>query len=473
MNLSFLYFLAESWFVIPWYVIGTLGAVYLIYDMRVHNTILKPAIQWAWPIIVFFFSVIGLALYFLTARAPGIGKKQSKEEKQKLHNQYETSMWRRVNGAVIHCVAGDGFGIMTAMVIARAGGFSFWQEFWFEYVVGFAIGWFLFQRKSMTMMTDSLPKQLAMAFRGEFFSMLTVMGGMGAVMTYVTPLVATSQPKPLTYAFWGFGMLGLLVGYAFTFPMNWMMVKVGWKHGMGDMEGSKQHQVKGLPKKAGLVGAMVALGCVALLMPAWLTYAREHTSIPGVSGSRTALLAASAATAPGQTLFEGLRTTIGDAMAGIQQGNYTQAALAMDAAHRAAEVGAHAAPGSFYHALEQIHTARLAYQQGNQNDALDHLDLAARMLQPATTLTPPATNLEAYEDATVLDARGTIIGTVSEITDGALELSLGGWHDAWGVIDFGAGRHVTVPANALAYGPPNTVGMTLVTLPNAPALGTL
>ena len=37
-----------------------------------------------------------------------------------------------------------------------------------------------------------------MAFRAEFFSMLTVMAGMGAVMTYVTPLVSTSQPKPLT-----------------------------------------------------------------------------------------------------------------------------------------------------------------------------------------------------------------------------------------------------------------------------------
>lgn len=250
MNLSFLFFLGEPWFFWPWYGIGALGVWYLIYDMRNNNTALKPAMKWAWPIIVFFFSVIGLALYFLTARAPKIGKKASEEERKKALDQYEERMWRRVNGAVIHCVAGDGFGIMTGMVIARASGMSFWQEFWFEYLVGFAIGWLIFQRKSMTMMTDSLPKQLAMAFRAEFFSMLTVMGGMGAVMTFVTPVVVTSQPKPLTYAFWGFGMLGLLIGFLLTYPMNWMMVKIGWKHGMGGIMGAEEKKSRA-PRRRG------------------------------------------------------------------------------------------------------------------------------------------------------------------------------------------------------------------------------
>jgi len=201
MSWGFLSFVGEPWFVLTWYAIGAAGVWYLVYDLHNHNTVLKPAIKWGWPIIVFFFSVIGLALYFLTARAPGIGEIEDEEEKKKAHQQYQMNMWRRVNGAVIHCVAGDGAGIMTGMVIARAAGMSFWQEFWFEYVVGFAFGWFIFQRKSMTMMTDSIPKQLAMAFRAEFFSMLTVMAGMGAVMAYVTPLAVGQQPSPATAAF--------------------------------------------------------------------------------------------------------------------------------------------------------------------------------------------------------------------------------------------------------------------------------
>jgi hypothetical protein len=95
------------------------------------SLLLKPAMRCAWPIIVFFVSVIGISLYLATARPPGIGRINGNDEKQNALDQYEQSSWRRVNGAVIHCVAGDGLGIMTAM-----------------------------------------------AFRGEFFSMLTVTGGM-------------------------------------------------------------------------------------------------------------------------------------------------------------------------------------------------------------------------------------------------------------------------------------------------------
>ena len=87
MNWSFLWVVGEPWFVIPWYAIGALGALFVIYDLRVNNTVIKPAIGWGWPIIVFFFSVIGLALYFLTARAPGIGSRTSDQEKQQAHNR--------------------------------------------------------------------------------------------------------------------------------------------------------------------------------------------------------------------------------------------------------------------------------------------------------------------------------------------------------------------------------------------------
>jgi hypothetical protein len=62
--------------------------------------------------------------------------------------------------------------------------------------------------------------------------MATVMLGMGLVMRFVTPAVVGHPPRPDTAAFWGFGALGLLVGFIFTYPMNWLLVKIGWKHGM-------------------------------------------------------------------------------------------------------------------------------------------------------------------------------------------------------------------------------------------------
>lgn len=227
---GWLSFLANPWFVVPWYFVGLVGAVWVAYDTSTANTRLAKAMKWAWPILVLFFSVIGIALYLWTSRPPGIGQKQGEEKKQVLE-QYTSSKLKKVTGAVSHCVAGDGLGIMTAMVIARLIGMKFWQEFWFEYGLGFVFGWFIFQLKSMTMMTQSKSKALAMAFRAEFFSMLAVMPGMGIVMGFITPLVMGEQPKPYTFAFWGFGALGLLVGFILTYPENGMLIKIGWKHG--------------------------------------------------------------------------------------------------------------------------------------------------------------------------------------------------------------------------------------------------
>ena len=232
MELGFLSFLAEPWFIIPWYAFGFVAAVWMTYDAYVNNTLLGAAMKWSWPIIILFFSVIGLAVYWWTSRPPKIGQKEG-EEKKKAFEEYVSPMPKKVAGSVNHCVGGDGLGIMTAMVAARIWNFSFWEEFWFEYAVGFAFGWFIFQLRAMMNMTDSVLKALWMAGRAEFFSMMTVMAGMGAVMGFVTPLVVGEQPNPTTYAFWGFGMLGLLAGFVLTYPMNWMLVKIGWKHGLG------------------------------------------------------------------------------------------------------------------------------------------------------------------------------------------------------------------------------------------------
>jgi hypothetical protein len=467
MDWNLLAFLAEPAFVVPWYALGIAGAVWVGYDLSRTNTPLKTAMKWAWPIIVLFFSVIGLALYFGTARAPGIDAAQSDDEKQQRHDDYERSMFRRVNGAVIHCVAGDGLGIMTAMVIARLLRLTFWQEFWFEYAVGFAFGLFIFQYKSMRMMTDSPAKALAMAFRAEFFSMLTVMGGMGAVMTYVTPMVVGAQPQPLTFAFWGFGMLGLLIGYLFTFPMNWMIVKIGWKHGMGSMEGARTAQDG--RTRLGLGLAMVVLGCAALVLPAWLTALRVGAPVAVAAGAAT--VGGAAGAAPGHSalaaLLPGLRDDLDAAARGLQADRRAAANTALDAATRVAEVGHTAAPGSvFGPALAHLRDARRALQNGDAPGA--HRRVAALLADladgvPAATQRPAAA--ARYAGVPVLDRQGVVVGEVVRAAPDRLELALGGARDIWGFWDWPPQRVMAVAPDAVVLGPRRSVGKSFVALP--------
>ena len=235
MNLESLLFLAQPAFVIPWYGIGAALAIWVLYDMFTANRDVGPALKVAWPIILLFFSVAGLAVYLVSCRPRHIGsirKRKGDTEAERVHHEFVTGTWKKVVGSDIHCVGGDGLGIMSAMVITRILGFQFWPEFWTEYVVGFAFGWFVFQIPAMRHMGHSWMAAAWKGGRAEFFSMTTVMVGMGLVMRFVTPSIVGSPPNPGTAAFWGIGALGLMVGFIVTYPMNWWLVAIGWKHGM-------------------------------------------------------------------------------------------------------------------------------------------------------------------------------------------------------------------------------------------------
>ena len=81
LNFTFLSFLQEPWFVIPWYVFGILAAIWVTYDEIKINTQVNKALKYGWPIIFIFFSVIGLVLYLVTCRPPGIRTKKGQKEK--------------------------------------------------------------------------------------------------------------------------------------------------------------------------------------------------------------------------------------------------------------------------------------------------------------------------------------------------------------------------------------------------------
>lgn len=144
MHFQFLAFLAEPAFVIAWYTFGLAAAVWAVYDMLTRNRNVMPPLKAAWPIILIFLSIIGLVFYLWSCRPPGIGS-LSEDSGKRAHHEFVSKRWKKMIGSVIHCVGGDGLGIVTAMIFTRLAHASFWHEFWIEYTVGFGFGWFIFQ----------------------------------------------------------------------------------------------------------------------------------------------------------------------------------------------------------------------------------------------------------------------------------------------------------------------------------------
>jgi hypothetical protein len=181
-----------------------------------------------------YTGVFGAFLYVLGCREPLPG----------LHERYVAARWRQTFGSTMHCVAGDGVGILTGAVLASGLGLAGPMEVVVEYVLGFGFGWTIFQALFMREMAGgSYSRSLTSTFFPELLSMNLLMAGMmPTVMAFRTQIA--SGTDPMTPAFWFVMSIGLLVGFIITYPMNWWLVANHLKHGMMTV------------RPAGMVGAM-------------------------------------------------------------------------------------------------------------------------------------------------------------------------------------------------------------------------
>jgi hypothetical protein len=132
----------------------------------------------------------------------------------------------------MHCVAGDGVGILAGAVIASLFHLPKSADIALEYALGFGFGWSIFQSLFMRGMAGgSYTRALSSTFLPEFLSMNCLMAGMVPAMTLAMKSVPASH-KPYEPAFWFIMSMALLVGFITAYPMNWWLVSRHMKHGM-------------------------------------------------------------------------------------------------------------------------------------------------------------------------------------------------------------------------------------------------
>lgn len=177
--------------------------------------------KWGFVITTAFSGLFGALLYVLSCREPLPGT----------HEQYVAAKWRQVVGSTMHCVAGDGIGILAAAVITSRLGLDPWADVLCEYALGFAFGWTVFQALFMRDMFGGYRESLRKTFISELLSMNAVMGGMTAVMV---PWMTNSMPHPTPgqARFWFIMSIALCAGFIVALPVNWWLVDRGLKHGM-------------------------------------------------------------------------------------------------------------------------------------------------------------------------------------------------------------------------------------------------
>jgi hypothetical protein len=203
-----------------WFLLAAASLLFVAVDIR--TTPESPVMKWGFALLTAYTGVIGAFLYVLGCREPLPGT----------HEQYTAAQWRQTLGSTMHCVAGDGVGILAGAVLSRVLGITGPAEMILEYVLGFAFGWTIFQALFMRDMAGgSYAKALKSTFMAELLSMNLLMAGMMPTMMMLRRYVVSAD-NPLTPNFWFVMSMSLLVGFIVAYPMNWWLVGNHLKHGM-------------------------------------------------------------------------------------------------------------------------------------------------------------------------------------------------------------------------------------------------
>jgi hypothetical protein len=203
-----------------WFLLTAAAVLFVAIDIR--TTPESPVLKWGFVLLTAYSGPFGAFLYVLGCREPLPG----------LHEQYVAARWRQVLGSTMHCVAGDGVGILVGAAIASFLTLPHLADIALEYVLGFGFGWTIFQALFMRDMAGgSYRKSLTSTFIPEFLSMNFLMAGMVPVAALGRMLIARPL-SPLAPEFWFVMSMALLSGFIVAYPMNWWLVAKGLKHGM-------------------------------------------------------------------------------------------------------------------------------------------------------------------------------------------------------------------------------------------------
>jgi hypothetical protein len=203
-----------------WFVLAAVSLLFVAVDIR--STPESPVMKWGFVLVTSYTGVVGAFLYVLGCREPLPG----------LHERYTAARWRQALGSTMHCVAGDGVGILTGAVLSSALHFQGITEVIVEYILGFSFGWTVFQALFMRdMVGGSYLRSLKVTFAPELLSMNFLMTGMLPTAMILRRYIV-SAGNPMTPKFWFVMSMGLLVGFVVSYPINWWLVANHLKHGM-------------------------------------------------------------------------------------------------------------------------------------------------------------------------------------------------------------------------------------------------
>lgn len=198
-----------------------------------------------WPVTALYFSVFALWAYFrggrgMTQEAMRSMPQEEMKEHQKQQEQAKRSpSWMQTALADSHCGAGCVLAdIVTEFTVFGVGATLFGTELYASYLWDFIAAWSLgvvFQYFTIKPMRNlSVGEGIKAAIIADTLSISAFQVGMYGWMALVFfKLFPAPHLHPNEPVYWLMMQIAMVCGYVTALPVNWLLVKIGWKEAMG------------------------------------------------------------------------------------------------------------------------------------------------------------------------------------------------------------------------------------------------
>jgi hypothetical protein len=187
-----------------------------------------------WPVTALYFSVFAVGAYFAVGRKAARGPMKMMGD-----DEDEPPTVAQVAVGTSHCGAGCMIAdVVAEFGIAAAGVTLLGSVLWAEFAIDFAAAWALgvvFQYFAIRPMRKELSAGGAIwaAVKADTLSILAFQMGMYAWMAVVYfKLFASPHLTPFDPRYWLMMQVGMVCGFATSFPMNRVLIGMGWKEKM-------------------------------------------------------------------------------------------------------------------------------------------------------------------------------------------------------------------------------------------------
>ncbi len=211
--------------------LGLLSALIVYIDISLGRYQEMAIMNLAWVITCSYSSLLGLYMYFKYGRANKVMMNMG--DMNSTHKP-EKPMWVKVYISSTHCGAGCGVAdILSENFIFYLGitfwGATIWASFIIDYIVALIFG-VIFQYLNIRPMRPDLSTGQAWlnAIKADVVSLTSFQIGMYgwiAIVHFLTSIPLAAN----TFTFWFIMQIGLTIGLLTTYPVNYLLIKLGIK----------------------------------------------------------------------------------------------------------------------------------------------------------------------------------------------------------------------------------------------------